>query len=314
MNPGEIEAAIRSKVEVTPALVLQAKAHLVTHASGDTPQMVNAFVNDLGAALISPVVIHAAADHEAVVADVARYLSCQQAAREAIWALIGAGTLVPRTGAMDGPDLGIAWTTVIPGSGGESSGWRFGQAIPVPASVSLASSGPTHLTDGDLFLATLALSDLDATIVESLRSAITCFRHDLYLPAQVMLGRAAEGAWTLLGEALVAAAPTESAAIALGRDLAKGIHFGRLPAQVTTLYTHAAYAAVVAGSAVSHRDLRNATVWTDALREARNAVHHGVEAPVPATWEATAALLMGTVPNIRSLWAVTLTARAAAPS
>jgi len=288
---------------VTPALVFQAKAYLIAHAPGRTSELNAGFVADLGAGLISPIVIHASADHAAVVRDVASWLACQVAVGEAVWALGGAGALVPRSPGSDAPDLRIAWTTVIPGSGGDSSGWNFDAfAIPVPAVVALPSSGATQLTDGDLYLRTLDLADLDQTIAESLRSAVACFRSDLYLPAQIMLGRAAEGAWTLLGEALVAAGPTEPAAVSVGRDLARGIHFARLPERVANLYTHAAYAGVVATSGVRVADLRGALNWTEALREARNAVHHGTAAPVLATWETTAVLLMGAVPTLRVLW------------
>lgn len=79
-------------------------------------------------------------------------------------------------------------------------------------------------------------------------------------------------------------------------------------------YTHAAYFDVVKASGVSHADLRGAMVWTEALREARNAVHHGTAAPPPATWETTAALLMGAVPNLRLLWAARGTAGGTSPA
>jgi hypothetical protein len=303
MTPQEIEAAIRADVEVTAALVFQAKAYLVAHAPGRTTELNAGFVADLGAGLVSPIVIHASADHVAVVRDVARWLACHVAAGEAAWALVGAGALVPRSPGFEAARLYLPWTTVVPGSGGESSGWNFDAfAIPVPAVVALPSSGPTHLTDGDLFLRALDLTDLDQTIAESLQSAVACFRSDLYLPAQIMLGRAAEGAWTLLGEALVAGAPTEQAAVAVGRDLARGMHFARLPERVASLYSHPAYAGLVTTSGVRMTDLRGALNWTEALREARNAVHHGSAAPVLATWETAAVLLMGAVPNLRLLW------------
>ncbi len=309
MNPDEIQAAIQRAVKVTPVLVFAAKAHLIANASGGTPQMIEAFVADIGATLPQPVVIDRSIEPAGVIHDVARWLACQVAAREAVWALIGAGALVPRSVDLEAADLNVAWTTVIPGSGGHSSGWHFGPAIPIPSQVSLPSSGATHLTDGDLFLATLDLPDVDPKISESLREAFTCFRHDLYTPAQVMLGRAAEGARILLGDALVAAAPTESAAISVGRDLKRGLHFARLPDRVVTLYTNAADARIVASSGVSHADLRGVLVWTEALREARNAVHHAIDAPLPATWETTATLLMGAVPSLRRLWAVTAATR-----
>lgn len=303
MTPQEVERAIVDAVSVTPTLLSLAKMHLMAGNETRTNLMVRSFIVSQDALVDQPVQIGAAADQGGVVRQVARYLSCDRAAREAIWALIGSGSLVPNSERLEAGDLGVSWTTVGPG-GGMSSGWGFGPAIAVPAQVLVASSAVTHLTDGDLFLTTLALPGLDEGIAESLRDAVRCFRQDLYLPAHVMLGRAVEGAWTLVGEALVAAAPTETAAVSLGEALARGIHFARLPERVSALYTHQAYAAVVHASGVSHADLRGVIVWTEALRLARNAVHHAVDAPLPATWETTAALFMGAVPNLRALWAI----------
>lgn len=313
MNSTEIRAAIEDAVEVTPALVLQAKAHIVASAPGRTTTLMTSFAAAMRATVTGPVLIHHSIDPAGIIESVSRWLACHVAAGEAVWALVGAGALVPRSAGSDAPRLDLAWTTLIPGSGGESSDWNFEQfAIPVPTEVALPSSGATHLTDGDLYLRSLDTTDLDASITESLRTAVACFRFDLYLPSQVMLARAAEGAWTLLGEALVNAAPTESAAKAVGRDLERGLHFKNLAERVAVLYTHAAYAPVVTASGVRPADLRDTQVWTEALREARNAVHHDADAPLPATWETTAALLMGAVPNLRRLLAVTSAARAVA--
>ncbi len=314
MNAAEIRAAIEGAVSVTPAVVLQAKAHLLESAPGQTTTLMTSFAASMGPTVTGPVLIHPSIDPAEIIEVVSRWLAFHVAAGEAVWALVGSGALVPRSGGMDVPRLHLAWTTVIPGSGGESSGWNFEEfAIPVPAQVALPSSGATHLTDGELYLRSLNTTDIDESIAESLRTAVACFRADLYLPAQVMLARAAEGAWTRLGEALVAYASTETAAQAVGRDLERGLHFKNLAERVAVLYTHVAYADVVAASGIRPADLRDTQVWTEALREARNAVHHDADAPLPATWETTAALLMGTVPNLRRLLSLTDTAQSAAP-
>jgi hypothetical protein len=304
MSFTDVERAIKDAVDVTPPLVFQAKAYLVSHVSGYTGQMIDLFSAEMGGTFVQPVVIHPSADQDAVIRDVARWLSCQAAAREAVWGLIGSGVLIPRSGAMNEPELSVQWTTVVPGSGGTSSGWSFGKAIPVPDRVSLSVAGSTHLTDGDLFLHSLDVLDLDPQVSESLREAVTCFRHDLYVPAQVMLGRALEGCWTVLGEVLVAAAPGETAAQVFGKQLAKGLHLAQLPSRVTSLYTNVAYAGVAKSSGVSQSDLSTILLWTDTLRQSRNAVHHANNSTLGATWETTAALLMGAVPNIRALYAV----------
>ena len=61
---------------------------------------------------------------------------------------------------------------------------------------------------------------------------------------------------------------------------------------------------VILGAAGSHANARGALVRTEASHEARNAVHHGTSAQLPATWETAAAFLMAAVPNLRLFWAV----------
>src|SRR5258708_1065385 len=85
------------------------------------------------------------------------------------------------------------------GSGGETSGWRFGEfALVMPTRLMLAPSwrSPAQsLSDGDLYLHELGIPDLHPDVEQSLHEAVRCFRHELYLPTLAMLARAAEGAW-----------------------------------------------------------------------------------------------------------------------
>ena len=128
-----------------------------------------------------------------------------------------------------------------------------------------------------------------------------------------MLGGAFEGAWTLVGEALIASQPGEPASIALQRDLDGRLEFGRLIEAVLAQVDDPTFSEVIARSGVKPRELRSAATWTHQLRLACNAVHHDVDAPLPPTWESSAALLMGATVNLRALWAVTRAARDAAP-
>jgi hypothetical protein len=65
--------------------------------AGAPPQVIEAFVAEMGATLAQPVIINRSIEPAGVIHDVARWLACQIAAREAVWALIGAGALVPRS-------------------------------------------------------------------------------------------------------------------------------------------------------------------------------------------------------------------------
>ena len=107
---------------MTPALVLQAKAHIVASAPGRTTTLMTSFAAAMRATVTGPVLIHHSIDPAGIIESVSRWLACHVAAGEAVWALVGAGALVPRSAGSDAPRLDLAWTTLIPGSGGESSG------------------------------------------------------------------------------------------------------------------------------------------------------------------------------------------------
>jgi len=128
-----------------------------------------------------------------------------------------------------------------------------------------------------------------------------------------MLGKAAEGAWTLLASALAAAAPTDATAVKLGRDLEAGpIHFATLLRRTVDLYARQdVVGAIAKASGSSLEEVRSAREWTEVVRDNRNVLHFSIEAAVPITYETAAALFLGAVPNLRILLAATRTAREA---
>lgn len=304
IQPRDMENLIRQAVDVDPQLVLLAKVFLSRGLSGDASTVTDAFLAHVDAGLATPVLVHASVPAETTIAQVARHLSAKLALAEAVWALIGAGLLVPRAEQLHTPDMRIAWTTVVPGSGGESSGWDFGElAVPMPRQFAPApsfASRPRYLTDGDLYVQTLGVP-VHPMVEEALRDAVRCFRADLYLPAVTMLGRAAEGLWLLLGDALVTAGGEAAAAVRFGRMLDR-LRFAKLVDEITSLYEHQdLFADLATASGVSLEDLRQVRLWTHEVRDSRNVVHFSASTPVPNTYEKVAALLLGAVPNFRAL-------------
>jgi len=316
-NPAAVERIIRSRVEVDSQLLLLAKTHLIDHCTGDMSSQIDAFTTSIGARRIDRVVIHPTVDVEASIDAVARHLSAIISLGEAVWALIGAGTLVPLSGGSEMPRSDVAWTTVVPGSGGSSSGWRFEDlVVPVPPRFALAPSrraNPTHLTDGDLYIATLG-EDVHPLIAEALRDGVRCLRADLYLPALAMLAKAVEGAWTLLAAGLAAAAPKDAGAAKLGKDAeTAAIHFATLVKRTTDLYARQdLFSAIAKASSVSLDEIREAREWTEVVRDSRNVLHFAVATPVPNTYEKAAALYLGAVPNLRLLFTASRAATTAA--
>lgn len=318
-DPARVEQEIRARVAVDAQLLLLAKVSLTEHCTGEMQSQLDAFVASLDARHPNPVVIHPTVDVEAAIAAVAKNVSAQIALGEALWALIGAGVLVPRSGGNSSPRMAVQWTTVIPGGGGSSSGWHFDDlAIHMPSHFSLApsrASEPTHLSDGDLYLTTLG-EDVHPLVDEAIRDAVRCLRADLYLPALAMLGKAAEGIWTLFAAALAAAAPADPTAAKLGRDVESGtVYFATLLRRTADLYSRQdLFGTIAKASGASLDEVRSAREWTEVVRDSRNVVHFTVATPVPNTYEKAAALFLGAVPNLRVLLAATRAAAEQTPN
>lgn len=83
-------------------------------------------------------------------------------------------------------------------------------------------------------------------------------------------------------------------------------------AAVIQLYEHQEiFEPVLRASEVKLPELRAIANWTDAVRDSRNTIHFGVEAAVPNTYEKLGVLLLGAVPNVRTLYRIKAAADAA---
>ena len=307
-------ARVRASVRVTPQLVVLAKASVTRDCTGEAATQLGRFLEEVEARAPRSVLIHGSVDVDAQLAALAAYLSAQAAFAEAIWGLVGNGMLVPKSDRSFMPQLGVGYTTVVPGSGGQSGGWSFPQfEVPIPDRFALTSVGrdATFLTDSDLFLRNLR-ANLDPVIAEALTDAVRCFKADLYLPATVMLGRAVEGLWIQLASALADAGRGNRAADRLRADLDRGrMSFVALLADTTQLYAdQTVFRDIAQASGVRLDDLRRIREWSEVVRGLRNYVHIEAATEVPITYEAVAALLLATGPTVRDLVSLVAFARA----
>jgi hypothetical protein len=310
-SPADIEQSIRQNIEVTPQLVLMAKAYLAEDGIVDIRAGEQAFVERVGAAIRLPVVIHSSADTDAVIRTVARYLSAKIALGEAAWGLLGAGALVPLPGGWEPPRMAVGWTTVSEGNG-QSSSWSFDDlAVPHPGKLSIAPSRkrgvlPAHLTDPDMFVDAIDV-EVHPVIEESIRSAVLCLRADLYLPALAMLSKACEAAWMLVGVRLAERAPASlSAAKRLGKDLEAGtVTFAKLLDRVVAVYERQEeFRTLARRSGVSLEDVRGFRAWSNVVRESRNVLDPLNVTAIPTTYETTAAIFLGAPEVFRGLQAI----------
>lgn len=216
MSPHEAKAYILEHVSVTRQKVTFAKAFTLANFQGDSLKLIDAFLRSVDAKMPQQVVLHPTLDPVPDLDTVAAAISWKLAACEAIWSLISAAVLFPASSELRGEIGSLAWTTVIPGSGGTSSEFSLDEiSICVPGrvarsrSVDLKSEQP--LTSPDLYLKEMDLADLHLEIEVALREAVKAFRHGLYLACLAMLGKAMEVAWIELGLGLAKAAEDRSA-------------------------------------------------------------------------------------------------------
>lgn len=314
MNSSEAEKQIRERIVVTPQKVVIAKAILLEAAKtiSRTTELVDAVLRANEASIPQQVVLHPSVDSMAAVAVAAEGLSWQLAAREALWSLIHSGLMYSMSENISGDSTSVGWTTVVPGSGGESSGWRFEETrLPVPQMVrrspSLSASNQ-FLSEPDLYLHSLGVENMHADVSQAFAEAVKCFRAELFTASLAMLGKASEGSWLELGSALVAAVTNpEAKRFAKQQVTLEDANAGtmRKVEAVITIYEHAdLFGDVVKASTVRPQRLKEISVWSDAVRDSRNTIHFGVDAAIPNTYEKLAALLIGAVPNVRTLYQV----------
>jgi hypothetical protein len=314
MNPGDAESTIRSKVSVTRQRVVVAKAIVFNNAT--TPVS----CDDLLAAVYKanevvvprPVVLHESVDTDVMLAKVADSISWRLATTEAIWSLVHSGLLIS-VGDVRNQSATVDWTTVVPGSGGTSSGWQFEDySLPVPSRVRRSPSALTasnqFLSEPDLYLHALGVPTMHAEVSNAFAEAVKCFRAELFTATLAMLGKASEGAWLELGASLIAAIPrSDEAKFSKQRSILEDPMMGtyRKIEAVLTVFDHQELFGTTAKAAgVKLQELRAVSVWSDTVRDSRNTIHFNVAPVTPNTYEKVAALLLGAVPNIRILYEV----------
>lgn len=311
MNEADAYRFIRERVKVTPQLVAIAKG-IVARASerqSRTSELVDNVLKVNAVSIPHQVVLHQSVDPIPSLTAAAEGLSWQLAAQEAIWSLIHGGILLSM-GNLHGSAPNIGWTTVVPGSGGQSSGWRFEDLyVPVPALVrrapSFAGANDQFLSEPDLYLNTLAIPNMHPDVRAAFYEAVRCFRGGLFTAAVAMLGKASEGAWLELGAALLGVhqgsdfkkqrAVLEDPQIGTGK---------KIDAVLAIFERQDIFRPVSEKSGVRPQELKSVSIWSDAVRDSRNTIHFGVTPATPNTYEKVATLLVGAVPHARVLYQV----------
>jgi hypothetical protein len=315
MNADEAKAEILKRVVVTRQHVTLAKSFL-QRLPGIGPHdpftLMNQFSRQQGYQHPEKIVLHPSVNPEPLLRQTSGYFTCVLALAEGIWALIHQGYLL-HVGNLRAWEAHQEWTTVVPGQGGMSAGWRFPEyTVELPQKIVLAPSYrhecPQPMTDPDLFVLEAGIENADPEIIEALQDAVCCFRHELYRPAVTMLGKAMEGAWIELGCSLARAVPTEGGFNKekfMGTMSDDNIGIATKIQKVRNLYNQKNLVAhVVKQCGISPKELDNIIIWSDVLRESRNAIHFGVKPTIENSYEKVAVLFIDGAKNLAIMYKI----------
>ena len=316
MNEEQARQEIARRVQVTRQDVTVCKKFVLSHFKSSSSEMMGQFLRHLEIAPLEKVVLHESVPLDPQLSRTADCIRWKLAFAEALWNLISAGLIIPISGGFDEIEMHQQWTTVVPGSGGHSSGWRFEEyRFALPHQVRLAPSAacilPQPLSDPDLFLSEFEIHDMQSNIRDALRQAVNCFRHELYLPCVAMLGMASEGAWIELGISLVKAAsasmnePTRKLE-KIAEDLRSPYTSAlRKMETVRDLYSSKDILSdVIKRSGYNPSQLSQVLIWSNVVRDSRNAIHYGTDPSSDNTYEKVAVLLLAVPINMRILFSI----------
>lgn len=317
MNIHQIEKEIKDRILIDQHKVIVAKNFIMNEGDIiDVATSLDKFTKSQGYPLITEVVVHESVSIEEQIQQVSDYISWYVAFSQGILDLIHSGYLNPISQQLYpcSGNLYIRWTTVVGNSGGMSSSWSFNEYIVfVPAKVKKSLvRGQEHgftLFDVDLFISNLDINNAHAEVIEALSDAIACFKKELYRPSLTMLGKAAEGAWIELGLSLT------DYAIAKGIDVEKNNQLKeKLMGQDSFVYK---VDKVISLYSSHYKDwfneirlitniqpvhLQEIRIWTDVVREARNAIHFGAKLNSENNYEKTAMILLASISHFKTLY------------
>lgn len=312
MSPDDGKEAVLERLKVSRADIAAAKSFVVSTTEHSVPNLLDQWTTSNEVSCPEPLILRGD-DVDDDLRKAARYLSLRLAGAYALWELICAGFIFPAGDILEETPT-IEYTTVIPGSGGHSGGWGFGNLIfsyPVRIYRPVEAAQSSVFTDGDLYLQELSLIDLQPGIEEALREAVRCFRYDLFTGTVAMLGAASEGIWVELGRALVNACPNSSKSLKIEKALdgsSRGV--GYLVKQIIEICEDRNETGDILKQAnKTLAELHSAALWWDTVREARNVLHWGVDPTFANSFDKVSVLMLSAASHLRTLWKIRTAAR-----
>ncbi len=229
----------------------------------------------------------------------ADYLSFKIAFCEAIYELININHFIP-CGSFDSIKDHIQETTDV-GNGGSTAGISLDEfVIPVPSKLIKPFSKRCQeclLYDSDMYCNEMKIENADKEVVLAIKESVKCFKHLLFQPAIMMLGRALEGAWIEMGLSLIrfykCNLKSEDREKLENKLLGLDSFSWKVNEIVKLAEKKDVYKEIYDESCLSLMDIREAQIYTQIFLESRNIIHYGAKISLPNTYEKVSMLLIG---------------------
>jgi len=311
--------AVISKVRVTKQLVARAQAFLYEEAPRIADQnsiaevslLLKAFLDHHGVQWPKEIQFVRDGDDAPILDNLAKALSLTLAGVEAVWNLIHRGQLLRVSQSFK--SIPVSVTAHYPGG---SNGLAFDTlraSYPVSVRRALSSDTSELLCNHDLYLHAVQVPGMAPSVEKSLREAVMCFAAELYTPAAAMLGSASEGAWEDVGYALAGAVEkTSSQKAAKLRKILSDPYSSvvcRIEGVLKLYEQKELLGDVWEDSGMKPVALKRATIWSDVVRDSRNALHPSATPRTENTREKLASLLLDAVPVLEILYGVKAAAK-----
>lgn len=317
-NTNQIFNRVIESIDIKRTHVVLAKKHLLNIEDNliDLPNELPKFLLEQGYPHPGKVIVHDSIFNEEKIFEISSYFTYTLAFSEAIFELINSNHFIPHNTQSYAYNSGIytiPWTTVINNGSGTTSSWNFSNlVIEIPRSVKKTSfnkNGRSILFDSEVFIDNLKLNNAHSDVLEALGDTLECFKKELYRPSLTMLGKVVEGAWIEAGISLT------QFAISGGYDVEKNEKiiellmsndgFAKKVEKIVNLYSSHHkdwYSDLRKESGIHIHDLQEIFLWTNVVRESRNAIHFGAEVSVPNSFEKTSIILLAAPKYLRTLY------------
>jgi hypothetical protein len=250
------------------------------------------------------------------VAKASGYISWSMAFSYAALELINANQLIPTTPYLAPNNITIPWSNVRPGHGGTKSTFSFPKcSVPMPNSVIKpklqGNANNFTLFDPDLYVSHMEILNAHEDVKEALYDAIDCFKTELYRPSLTMLGKAVEGAWIELGVSLTSYAIQNTNDVEKNTKLQEKLmgfdSIANKVEKIIDLYTSHHkdwFDGIRKETNIQAHSISGLQNWTELVRKSRNAIHFGVRLDTEINYEKTAIILLASIDNFKTLYAL----------